>query len=162
MGERGMGKAGLGSPKRRTEQQGTERGGRWGLRGSVEVGGKEGRGDAKVACCHLLWCSCDDDLAACFASFGSHVDDVVCCLDDIEVVFYDDYGVAFVDEAFDDGQEGAYVFEVEACGGLVEDVEGLAGVFLCQFGGEFDSLAFSSAECAGWLAEADVAETYFL
>ena len=96
------------------------------------------------------------------SAFGTHVDDVVGKLDDVEVVLDDDDGVALVDESVEHLHEGADVLEVEAGGGFVEDVEGLACVFLSEFGGEFHALAFSAGEGGGGLTELDVAEADFL
>src|SRR5262245_41679660 len=67
------------------------------------------------------------ELAAPRASFGAEVDDPVGGLDDVEVVLDHDHGVAGVDEAGEDVEELADVVEVEAGGGLVEDVERPAG-----------------------------------
>ena len=47
---------------------------------------------------------------------------------------------------------------MEAGGGLVEDVEGVALLRTLEFGGELDALRFSAAELGGRLAEAEVAE----
>ena len=96
------------------------------------------------------------------SAFGTHVDDVVGKLDDVEVVLDDDDGVALVDESVEHLHEGADVLEVESCGGLVEDVEGATGVLLCEFGGEFHALALSARKSGGGLTELDVAEADFL
>ena len=65
-----------------------------------------------------------DDVAAALAAFGAEVEDVVGVADDVEVVLDDDDGVAEVGEAVQDFEELADVVEVEAGGGLVEEVEG--------------------------------------
>ena len=61
-------------------------------------------------------------------------------------------GVAGVGEALEDLDELAGVGEVEAGGGFVEDVDGLAGGALGEFGGELDALGFAAGEGGGWLA----------
>ncbi len=66
------------------------------------------------------------DLAAGAAAFGAHVDDPVGGFDDVEVVLDDEEGAAAVDEFAEGGEELGDVVEVEAGGGLVEDVEGAA------------------------------------
>jgi len=63
-----------------------------------------------------------DDLAAGVAAFGAEVDDPVGGLDDVEVVLDDEEGAAAVDELAEGGEELLHVVEVEAGGGLVEDV----------------------------------------
>ena len=66
-----------------------------------------------------------DDFSAAVAAFGAEVDYVIGALYDVHIMLDDDDGVASVDEAVEDGQELADVVEVEAGGGLVEDVEGV-------------------------------------
>ena len=100
-----------------------------------------------------------DDCAAAFAAFGAEVDDPVGAFDDVEIVFDDEDGVAEVDEAVEDVEEVVDVGEVEAGGGLVEEVEGVAGVRFAEFGGEFDALGFAAGEGGGGLAEFDVGES---
>ena len=65
-----------------------------------------------------------DDFAAGGAAFGAHVDDPVGGLDDVEIVLDDEQRAAAFDEFAEGGEEFLYVVEVEAGGGLVEDVEG--------------------------------------
>ena len=87
-------------------------------------------------------------------------------------MFDDDEGSAAVDEFAEGCEELGYVVEVEAGGGLVEDVEdagglgrfggGVGGASLAEVGGEFDALGFSAGEGGGGLAEAEVAEAYFI
>ena len=74
-----------------------------------------------------------DDLAAAAAAFGAHVDDPVGGFDDVEIVLDDEEGAAAFDEFAEGGEEFGDVVEVEAGGGLVEDVEGAAA----GFGGGF-------------------------
>ena len=69
-----------------------------------------------------------DDLAAAFAAFGAEVDDPVGGLDDVEIVLDDDERAAAVDELAEGGEQLGDVVEVEAGGGLVEDVEDAAGL----------------------------------
>ena len=116
------------------------------------VGGGDG-GD-------LLGRAVGDDAAAAFAAFGAHVEDVVGVADDVEVVLDDDDGVAEVGEAVEDFEELADVVEVEAGGGLVEEVEGAAGLALGELAGELHALGFAAGEGGGGLAEVDVAEAY--
>ena len=67
-------------------------------------------------------------------------------------------GVAEVGEAIQDVEEFFYVVEVQAGGGLVQDVEGAAGLALRKFFREFDALGFAAGKRGGGLAELDVAE----
>jgi hypothetical protein len=77
-----------------------------------------------------------DDLTAAAAAFGAHVDDPVGRFDDVEIVLDDEEGAAAFDELAEGGEEFGDVVEVEAGGGLVEDVQGaaasLGGSFVCR------------------------------
>ena len=106
----------------------------------------------------LLGGAVGDDAAAAFAALGAEVEDVVGVADDVEVVLDDDDGVAEVGEAVEDFEELADVVEVEAGGGLVEEVEGAAGLALGELAGELHALGFAAGEGGGGLAEVDVAE----
>src|ERR1700730_9536597 len=124
----------------------------------------------------LFGCAYGDDLAAAAAAFGAHVDDPVGGFDDVEIVLDDEKGAAAFDEFAEGGEEFGYVVEVEAGGGLVEDVEGSAAGFGCrvvcgasgdgagggEMRGEFDALGFAAGECGGRLAQADVAWAYLV
>ena len=110
---------------------------------------------------HVLRRALGDDLAATVAAFGAEVDDPVGGFDDVEVVFDDDDGVALVAQAMQHGKELFDVFEVQAGGGFVENVEGLAGVAFGQFASEFHALGLAAGEGGGGLAEADVGQADF-
>ncbi len=64
-----------------------------------------------------------DDLAAAVAGFGAEVEDPVGFGGDGHVVLDDDDGVAFIDEAVEDVDEAFDVFEVEADGGFLDQIE---------------------------------------
>ena len=91
-----------------------------------------------------------DDLAAAAAALWAHVDDPVGGFDNVEVVLDDEEGAAAFDEFAEGGEELGYVVEVEAGGGLVEDVEGAAaGFFGGVAGGGFGADAASGGEVRG-------------
>src|SRR5690606_9865658 len=92
------------------------------------------------------------------AAVRSEVDDPVGGLDDVDVVLDDDQRVAAVDQAVQDVEELARVLEVEAGGGLVEDVDRLAGAAPAQLGGELHALRLPARQGGRRLADADVAE----
>ena len=70
-----------------------------------------------------FWRALGDHLAAAGAALGPHVDDPVGGLDDVEVVLDDDDRVAGVDDALQDAEQLADVFEVQAGRRLVEDID---------------------------------------
>ena len=79
-------------------------------------------------------------------------------LDHVEVVLDDDDRIALVDEAVEHVEQLADVFEVQAGGGLVEDVDGAAGGPLLQLGRQLDALRLTAGQCRRGLPEPDVAE----
>src|SRR5712692_2854983 len=102
-----------------------------------------------------------DDAAAALAAFGAEVDDPVGLLDDVEMVLDDQHGVAEIDEALQDVEKFSHVVEVQAGGGLVEDVERASCLSFRELACQLDALRFAAGERGGGLAEGDVAETDF-
>src|SRR5947209_2661257 len=133
----------------------------WGTRIMVAYGvvaGEEGAGVGRGDGGDLFGGTAGYDLAAALAAVGAEVEDVVGVADDVEVVLDDDDGVAEVGEAVEDFEEFAHVVEVEAGGGLVEEVEGASGLALGELPGQLHALGFTAGERGGGLAEVDVAE----
>ena len=83
-------------------------------------------------------------------------------LDHLEVVLDHHHGVALLDQRVQHLQQLAHVLEVQAGGGLVEDVERLAGRAPRQLLGELDPLRLAARERGRRLAELDVAEADLL
>ena len=115
---------------------------------------------------HFLRRSRGDELAAFEAGFGADVDEVVGFGIDIGVVLNDDDGVAFIDEAMEDVDQTGDVLDVQADGGLLDELEvALAGglqafeaflhgfaIAAAEFGDEFDALGLAAAEGGAGLA----------
>ena len=80
---------------------------------------------------HLLRRARADDGAAAVAPLGTQVDQVVGALDDVQIVLDDHHGVAAVHQPLEHLQQLAHVVGVEAGGGLVQDIDGLAGGDAC-------------------------------
>ena len=108
----------------------------------------------------VSWRAGCDDVAAVFASIGSEVDDPVCAFDDVEIVFYDEDGVAAVNEAVEDFDEDADVVKVQARGGFVEEVKRFARGGSRQFGCEFDALCLAAGKRCGRLTEAEITQAH--
>ena len=110
----------------------------------------------------FFWGAGGDHLSAFPSPFGTHVDDVVGKFDDIEVVLYHDDRVASVDDALEHIHEDADVFEMQASGRLVEDIERFSRIAFRQFGGKFHPLAFPSRERCRGLPQFDVPQSHVL
>ena len=74
----------------------------------------------------------------------------------------DNDGIATGNKAAQNVHEDADVLEMETGGGLVEDIDGTAGIALRQLGGKLDALALTTREGGGRLAELDIAEADIL
>src|SRR4051812_2161728 len=106
----------------------------------------------------LLGRAAGDDLAAVLAALGTHVDDPVGRLDDVQVVLDDDDRVPLVDQAVQDVEQALDVREVQARGRLVEDVERAARGDLRELGRELHALRLATRQRRRRLAETDVTE----
>ena len=92
------------------------------------------------------------------SAFGAEIDDVIGRLDDVEVVLDHHHRVAVIAQPAQHAQQLGDVVEMQAGGGLVEDVDGLAGGPALQLAGELDPLRLAAGERRRLLAELDVAE----
>src|SRR6266481_7532372 len=102
-----------------------------------------------------------DDAAAALAAFRAEVNDPVGLFDDVEMVLDDEHGVAEIDKALQDVEELSNVVEVQAGGGLIENVERAAGLAFGKLASQFDALGFAAGKSGGGLAEGDIAESDF-
>src|SRR3954466_14833668 len=85
-----------------------------------------------------------DDVAAAFTAFGPEVDEPVRSLDDVEVVLDHHDRVAGIAQAMHNAEEELDVVEMQARGGLVEDVQGTPGIALGELERELDALRFAA------------------
>lgn len=121
----------------------------------------EGGGDGFIGFCHFFWCALGDYFSAFGAGFGANVDDMICFGGEVHVVFDDDDGVAFVDEAMEDIDESGDVLLMESDGRFLDEIE--IGVCRAHVGDlwsafdelsdEFETLGFSSRKGGAGLAK---------
>ena len=71
--------------------------------------------------CDLFWCARADKTASGSTTLRTEIDDVVCHLDDIEVMLDDEDGVAALYKGVETLKQAADVMEMKTCGGFVED-----------------------------------------
>ena len=88
----------------------------------------------------VFWRALGHDASTTVSAFGAEVDDPVRCLNDVEVVFDDDNGIAVVAQAVQHAQQQIDVVKMQACGGFVEYVERTAGIAFGQLQRELDAL----------------------
>ena len=92
----------------------------------------------------LLGSALGDNFTAATSAFGTHIDDIVGHLDDIEIMLDDDDRIATVDQLIEDIHQDSDILEMEACGRLVEEVDGASRIALGKLGGKFYALALAT------------------
>ncbi len=108
----------------------------------------------------LLWGAGGNNLAAAVTALGAEVENEVGALDHVEVVLDHHHRVALRDQPVEDREELGHVGEVQAGGGLVEDVEGAAGGALGELARQLHPLRLAARQGGGALAELDVAQPH--
>src|SRR5690606_39050389 len=107
---------------------------------------------------HFFGRTFGDDPAPTLAALGAEVDDVIHCLDHVQVVLDHHHRVPRIDQTLEDYEQLADVLEVETRGRLVEDVEGATRGTAPQLRCQLDPLCLTAGEGRGRLPELDVAE----
>ncbi len=95
---------------------------------------------------YLLWRALSDDITALLATFGSQVDDPIGGADHIQVVLDDDHRVASIGQAVEYIQQALDIGEVQAGGGLIQDVNCLSRSHAAQFFRQLDALGLAAAQ----------------
>src|SRR5580658_10818688 len=111
---------------------------------SGEDAGEEAARVGVLVAGDLLGRAGGDDFAALVAAFGAEVDEPVGGFDDVEIVFNDKKRGAGLEKFAEGGEELGDVVEVEAGGGLVEDVEDALVFGARKMRGEFEALGFAA------------------
>jgi len=109
---------------------------------------------------HLFWLARHHDLTTLVATFGSKVDDPVGAANHIEVVLDYEHRIALVHQPLNHIHQLVHVVETQTSGGLIDQIEGLAGGALGKFGGELHPLRLTTGERGGRLAQLHVAEAH--
>ncbi len=121
-----------------------------------------GAGDAVRVGGDVLRPAFGNEAAAARAAIGAEFDHPVGAGDDVEVVLDDDDGVAGLAQLEQHAQQQFDVGEVQAGGGLVEDVKGAAGVAFGEFERQLHPLRLAARQGDGRLPEADIAQPHVL
>ena len=108
---------------------------------------------------HFLGCTRTNDRTAAVAALGSEVDDVVGCLDHVEIMLDDKHGIAVFAKAVQDRQQLCHVVGMKPRRRLVENIDGLARTALGKLGRKLDSLRFTAGKGRGRLPYLDVSKT---
>ena len=100
---------------------------------------------------NLFWRPLGNDIAAFVAALGPQIDDPIGGADHIQVVLDNDHGVPRVRQAVKHIQQALDIGKVQAGGGFVQDIDGLARCCAAQFFGQLNALGFSPRKGGGRL-----------
>ena len=106
--------------------------------------------------CNLFRGALSNNLAATIASLRSKVHDPVGGLDHVQVVLDDDDSIAMVTQVVQHREQLFDVMKVQAGGGFIENIQGLAGVALGQFPGQFYPLRLATGQRGRSLTQAHI------
>ncbi len=106
---------------------------------------------------HFLRRALAYDLSAPIAALGTHVDDIVRHLDDVKVMLDDENGVTLVDEFVQHIHQHLDVLKVQARGGLVKHIKGLARVAHSEIDVQIDEICLADEDGGGSLTEGQIA-----
>ena len=82
--------------------------------------------------------------------------------DHIQVVLNDHHGIAGIHQGFQHIGQLVYIGHMEPGSGLIQNVDGPAGVAFGQFRGQFDPLGFAARQGGGGLADLDISQTHIV
>ena len=83
------------------------------------------------------------DLPTAIAALGTDIDDPVGGLDQIEVMFNDDDGVAFIHQALQHPQQQIYIVKVQPSRRFIKDIQSVPSRTLTQLASQLNSLCFA-------------------
>src|SRR5688572_23900502 len=111
---------------------------------------------------HFLGSSGADDTSTFFTPVRPYINDMVCHLDNVHMMFDDNGCVPPVDKALNDMQQVPDIFEMQTRCRFIKDIDCLTGVPLGQFFSQLYALGFSPRKRRCLLAQGYIAKTYFL
>ena len=97
-----------------------------------------------IDCGDLLWCAFGNNGSAPNPAFGAKVDQPVSSLNHVEVVLNDQHGVALVDKTAQHREQAADIFKVQTGRRFIEQINGVTGGALREFGRQLHSLGFTT------------------
>ena len=100
---------------------------------------------------HLLRRAGGNNGAAAAAALGTQVNDIVCPLDDVQIMLNDNNRVAGFDQLIQHLNQTVYVGNVQTGGRLVQNIDGLPGVAARQLVCQLDALGFAARKRCGSL-----------
>ena len=102
-------------------------------------------GIAFLAGCNGFRCADAENTSATTSPFRTEIDHMVGAFDDIEVVLDDQHGIALFHQLVDHPHQVLDILEVQSRGGLVQDIEGIAGIAFAELLGQLDPLGLAAS-----------------
>ncbi len=102
--------------------------------------------------------ACRHHTAPAIAAFGPDVDDVVGGFHHVEVVFDHHDRIALIDQFMQHFQQLAHIFEMQAGGGFIQNIQRPPRGPFAQFLGQLDPLRLAAGQGRRLLAHLDVAK----
>jgi hypothetical protein len=106
----------------------------------------------------LLWRPLRQNLPTAMPAFRAKIDDPVRGLDDVQIVLDDNHCIAVLAQPMQYAEQQFDIVEVQAGGGLVEDVERVASVPLGELSREFDALCLATRQRRRLLSQLDIGQ----
>ncbi len=119
---------------------------------ALQQGLEETGGVGGLAFSYLLRGAGDQDLAAARAALRPQIHHPVGGFHHIQIVLYDDDGVAVIPQLVQYLQQLLDVVEVQPRGRFIQNIQGLAGVAARELAGELDPLRLAAGEGGGRLS----------
>ena len=105
-------------------------------------------------------CSRTHDQSAAIAAFGTEIDDPICALHNIKIVFDHHERVASVRESAEYAKQSIDISKVQACCRFIKDIQRASIRSACtEFRRKFDALRFTAGKCGGGLTKFEIAES---
>ena len=115
-----------------------------------------GKGSRRIG--YLLGRAAGDQGAASVAALGTHVENIVAGLDEVEVMLNNDNRIALIGEPLENTDQSVNVVGMKAGGGFVQDIDCFSGAAAGQLGGQLDALRLASRQGGGGLPDFDITE----
>ena len=97
-----------------------------------------------------------DDVTTLTAAIRPKINDPISRLDNLQIMFNHDDGIALIDKCLKDFEEFPYILKMETGGRLIQNVESATGRAFGKLTGKLDTLSFAPRQCCGWLTNLDV------
>ena len=93
---------------------------------------------------YFFRCSGTNNLTALGSSFGSHINNMICHFNDIQVMFNHNYRISFIYQPVQYFEQYPDIFKMKSGCGFIQNIQGFSGIFFRKFSSQFDPLRFAT------------------